>query len=58
MKQSDIVRLGGLVTVTGGLWTAVHALLPFERTPGWVFVGATVLSIMALWREYAALLLA
>lgn len=53
MKQSNIIRLGGLVTAIAGLWTAVNALLPFERTPGWVFVGATVLSISALFVVYA-----
>jgi hypothetical protein len=53
MKVSNIFRLGGLVTVVAGLWTAVNALLPFESTPGWVFVGATVLSIIALFVVYA-----
>jgi hypothetical protein len=53
MKQLDIIRLGGLLTVIAGLWTAVNALLPFESTPGWVFLGVTVLSIVALLVVYA-----
>lgn len=54
MKQSDIFRLGGLVTLIAGLWTAVSAFLSFETTPGWVFFVGTVLSVFAMFAVYAA----
>lgn len=54
MKQSDIFRLAGLVTVIAGLWTAGSAFLSFETTPGWVFFVGTVLSVFALFAVYAA----
>ncbi len=54
MKQSDIFRLGGLVTIIAGLWTGASAFLSFETTPVWVFFVGTVLSAFALFAVYTA----
>ena len=54
MKQSDIFRLGGLVTMVAGLWSVVNAALPLETTSGLIFFAGSVLTIFALFVIYAA----
>lgn len=54
MKQSDIFRIGGLVTMVAGLWSVVNAALPLETTSGLIFFAGSVLTIFALFVIYAA----
>lgn len=54
MKQSDIFRMGGLVTMAAGLWSVVNAAVPLETTSGLIFFAGSVLTIFALFVIYAA----
>lgn len=54
MKQSDIFRMGSLVTMVAGLWSVVNAALPLETTSGLIFFTGSVLTIFALFVIYAA----
>lgn len=53
MKQSDIFRMGGLVTMVAGLWSMANAALPLETTSGLIFFAGSVLTIFALFVIYA-----
>lgn len=55
MNHDDIVRVGGIVIIVAGLWTAAGALLSFVAIPGWVFFSGTVLTAFALHALYAVL---
>jgi len=54
MKQSDLFRMGGLVTMVAGLWAVVNAALPLETTSGLIFFAGSALTIFALFVIYAA----